>query len=53
MGAGVGTSLLSLQADGTWTDIPRCIEHDPGVDEQKTGDLHIIVYFHSIVSGIQ
>lgn len=27
--------LLS-QADGTWTDIPRCIEHDPGVEEQKT-----------------
>merc|ERR1712088_269273 len=24
------------QADGTWTDIPRCIEHDPGVEEQKT-----------------
>ena len=43
MGAGVGTSLLSLQADGTWTDIPRCIEHDPGVDEQKTGESHISV----------
>ena len=26
-----------LQDDGTWTDIPRCIEHDPGVDEQIPG----------------
>ena len=26
-----------LQEDGTWTDIPRCIEHDPGVDEQIPG----------------
>jgi len=25
------------QADGTWTDIPRCIEHDPGVPTQVTG----------------
>ena len=25
------------QSDGTWTDIPRCIEHDPGVDEQIPG----------------
>merc|ERR1712141_645063 len=25
------------QEDGTWTDIPRCIEHDPGVDEQVPG----------------
>jgi len=25
------------QDDGTWTDIPRCIEHDPGVDEQVPG----------------
>merc|ERR1712154_92889 len=25
------------QDDGTWTDIPRCIEHDPGVDEQIPG----------------
>jgi len=25
------------QEDGTWTDIPRCIEHDPGVDEQIPG----------------
>ena len=23
-----------FQEDGTWTDIPRCIEHDPGVEEQ-------------------
>jgi len=25
------------QSDGTWTDIPRCIEHDPGVQEQIPG----------------
>merc|ERR1712072_433476 len=25
------------QDDGTWTDIPRCVEHDPGVEEQIPG----------------
>lgn len=25
------------QEDGTWTDIPRCIEHEPGVEEQIPG----------------
>jgi len=25
------------QEDGTWTDIPRCIEHDPGVEDQIPG----------------
>jgi len=25
------------QDDGTWTDIPRCIEHDPGVEDQIPG----------------
>jgi len=25
------------QDDGTWTDIPRCIEHEPGVEEQVPG----------------
>ena len=30
-------SRLSCQDDGTWPDIPRCIEHDPGVDEQIPG----------------
>ena len=25
------------KADGTWTDIPRCIEHEPGVPEQVPG----------------
>merc|ERR1711887_21407 len=25
------------QDDGTWTDIPRCVEHDPGVEEQTPG----------------
>merc|ERR1712088_134519 len=25
------------QEDGTWTGIPRCIEHDPGVEEQVPG----------------
>ena len=29
--------LLLLQADGTWTDIPRCIEHEPGVEDQIPG----------------
>ena len=28
---------FSFQSDGTWTDIPRCIEHDPGVQEQIPG----------------
>merc|ERR1719228_463115 len=29
--------MLSVTgADGTWTDIPRCIEHEPGEEEQKT-----------------
>ena len=26
-----------FQSDGTWTDIPRCIEHDPGVEDQIPG----------------
>jgi hypothetical protein len=26
-----------LQNDGTWTDIPRCVEHEPGKDEQIPG----------------
>jgi len=25
------------QSDGTWTDIPRCVEHDPGVEDQIPG----------------
>merc|ERR1711962_1224764 len=25
------------QDDGTWTDIPRCVEHEPGVEEQIPG----------------
>jgi len=25
------------QEDGTWTDVPRCIEHEPGKDEQIPG----------------
>jgi len=25
------------QADGTWTDIPRCVEHEPGVEVQIPG----------------
>ena len=29
--------IILLQEDGTWTDIPRCIEHDPGVEEQVPG----------------
>ena len=26
-----------VQEDGTWTDVPRCIEHEPGMEEQFTG----------------
>jgi len=34
----VGRNNVPLcQDDGTWTDIPRCIEHDPGVEEQIPG----------------
>jgi len=34
----VGRNNVPLcQADGTWTDIPRCVEHEPGVDEQVPG----------------
>merc|ERR1711962_701939 len=25
------------QDDGSWTDIPRCVEHEPGVEEQIPG----------------
>jgi len=30
-------NVPQCQEDGTWTDIPRCIEHDPGIEEQVTG----------------
>ena len=30
-------NVPQCQEDGTWTDIPRCIEHEPGVQEQTTG----------------
>eukprot|EP00090_Calanus_glacialis_P020569 TRINITY_DN316_c0_g1_i1.p1 TRINITY_DN316_c0_g1~~TRINITY_DN316_c0_g1_i1.p1 ORF type:complete len:332 (-),score=107.70 TRINITY_DN316_c0_g1_i1:79-1074(-) len=30
-------NVPQCQEDGTWTDIPRCIEHDPGVEQQVTG----------------
>merc|ERR1712106_919393 len=30
-------NVPQCQEDGTWTDIPRCIEHEPGVEEQVTG----------------
>ena len=29
------TESNPLQKDGTWTDIPRCIEHEPGIEEQE------------------
>ena len=29
-------NVPECQPDGTWSDIPRCIEHDPGFEEQKT-----------------
>jgi len=30
-------NVPECQEDGTWTDVPRCIEHEPGVDEQVPG----------------
>ncbi len=33
----VKPQLLQPQADGTWTDLPRCIEHEPGIPEQVPG----------------
>jgi len=30
-------NVPQCQDDGSWTDIPRCIEHEPGIDEQVTG----------------
>merc|ERR1712232_74227 len=31
-------NVPKCQPDGTWTDIPRCMEHEPG-DEQQIPDL--------------
>ena len=28
-------NVPECQPDGTWSDIPRCIEHEPGLDEQR------------------
>merc|ERR1712130_977525 len=30
-------NVPQCQEDGTWTDVPRCIEHEPGIEEQLTG----------------
>ena len=30
-------NLTFIEADGTWTDEPRCIEHEPGQPTQRTG----------------
>ena len=30
-------NVPQCQSDGSWTDVPRCIEHEPGVEEQLTG----------------
>lgn len=30
-------NVPQCQSDGSWTDVPRCIEHEPGVEEQVTG----------------
>merc|ERR1712051_76253 len=30
-------NVPECQADGTWTDIPRCIEHEPGKETQIPG----------------
>jgi len=29
-------NVPECQPDGTWSDIPRCIEHDPGFEPQRT-----------------
>jgi len=30
-------NVPECQDDGTWTDVPRCIEHEPGIEEQVPG----------------
>lgn len=30
-------NVPECQDDGTWTDVPRCIEHEPGKEEQVPG----------------
>merc|ERR1719317_1145935 len=30
-------NVPECQEDGTWTDVPRCIEHEPGKEEQIPG----------------
>ncbi|CAB4068917.1 unnamed protein product [Lepeophtheirus salmonis] len=30
-------NVPECQPDGTWTDVPRCIEHEPGIPEQIPG----------------
>ena len=30
-------NVPQCQPDGTWTDVPRCIEHEPGHTTQRTG----------------
>lgn len=30
-------NVPECQEDGTWTDVPRCIEHEPGKEEQVPG----------------
>jgi len=30
-------NVPECQPDGTWTDVPRCIEHEPGKEEQIPG----------------
>ena len=29
-------NVPECQPDGTWSDEPRCIEHEPGLEEQET-----------------
>ena len=29
-------NVPECQPDGTWSDEPRCIEHEPGLEEQQT-----------------
>eukprot|EP00088_Acartia_fossae_P011443 TRINITY_DN15814_c0_g1_i1.p1 TRINITY_DN15814_c0_g1~~TRINITY_DN15814_c0_g1_i1.p1 ORF type:complete len:326 (-),score=91.85 TRINITY_DN15814_c0_g1_i1:33-1010(-) len=30
-------NVPECQEDGTWTDVPRCIEHEPGIESQVPG----------------
>ena len=35
---------MNFQEDGTWTDVPRCIEHEPGKDEQGRNQRFVQIF---------